>query len=84
MLERGILSPSPLTTEFNVAMSLFKFAPSTVLVTLLDNTYEPIANWSFLKAYPVSWHVSDLDANANEVVIEHLELTYQTMLTVRL
>ena len=64
-------------------MSLFKFKPSNVLVTLLDNTRIPIASWLFMKAYPVKWSVSDLDATANTVVTEHMELTYQRMQTIR-
>jgi phage tail-like protein len=84
VLERGLVVASPLVVEFNVAMSLFKFSPSNVLVTLLDNTRIPIASWLFMKAYPVKWSVSDLDATTNEVVIEHLELAYQRVQTVRL
>lgn len=84
VLERGLVVGSPLAWEFNAAMSLFKFSPGIVLVTLLDNTYLPLFNWLFLKAYPVKWSVSDLDANANEVVIERMELTYQRMQVLRL
>lgn len=83
VLERGVVVGSPLAIEFNVAMSLFKFAPSNVLVTLLDNTRIPISAWLFMKAYPVKWSVSDLDATANSVVIEHMELAYQRMQVVR-
>ena len=84
VLERGLVVGSPLVIEFNVAMSLFKFSPSNVLVTLLDTTRIPIASWLFIKAYPVKWSVSDLDATANDVVIEHMELAYQRMQTIRL
>jgi len=84
VLERGLVVASPLVAEFNVAMSLFKFSPSNVLVTLLDNTRIPIASWLFMKAYPVKWSVSDLDATTNEVAIEHLELAYQRVQTIRL
>lgn len=84
VLERGVVVGSPLVIEFNVAMSLFKFAPSNVLVTLLDNTRIPISAWLFMKAYPVKWSVSDLDATANSVVIEHMELAYQRMQVVRI
>ncbi len=83
VLERGVVVGSPLVIEFNVAMSQFKFAPSNVLVTLLDNTRIPISAWLFMKAYPVKWSVSDLDATANSVVIEHMELAYQRMQVVR-
>lgn len=84
VLERGLVVASPLSIEFNVAMSLFKFSPSNVLVTLLDNTRVPIASWLFMNAYPVKWSVSDLDATANTVVIEHMELTYQRVQIMRL
>jgi len=82
ILERGLVIGSPLSIEFNVAMSLFKFSPSNVMVTLLDNTNIPISCWLFMKAFPVKWSVSDLDANQNSVVIQHLELTYQRFQTI--
>jgi len=84
VLERGLVVGSPLVIEFTAAMSLFKFKPSNVLVNLLDNTRIPIASWLFLKAYPIKWSVSDLDATSNTVVIEHLELAYQRMQSIRL
>ena len=84
VLERGLVVGSPLTIEFNVAMTLFKFAPSNVLVTLFDDTNAPIAAWSFLNAYPVKWSVSDLDASAYAVVIEKLELAYERIQAIRL
>ena len=84
VLERGVAVGSPLVIEFNATMSLFKFSPSNVLVTLLDHTRIPIAGWLFMKAYPVKWSVSDLDANANSVVIETMELSYQRMQVMRI
>jgi phage tail-like protein len=84
VLERGMLTGSPLVIEFNAAMSLFKFSPSNVLVILLGNTRIPIASWLFMKAYPVKWSVSDLDATTNDVVIEYMELAYQRMQIIRL
>lgn len=84
VLQRGLLVGSPLAMEFNNTMSRFKFCPSNVLVTLMDNTRIPIASWLFMKAYPVKWSVSDLDAESNSVVIEHMELTYQRMQVMRI
>lgn len=84
VLERGMAVLSPLVIEFNLTMSSFKFSPSNVLVTLLDNTRIPIAAWLFLKAYPVKWSVSDLDAESNTVVVERMELTYQRMQVMRI
>lgn len=59
-----------------------KFTPSNVLVMLLNEKSIPLSSWLFKRAYPVKWTVSDLDANANAVVIDTLELAYarfQTM-----
>jgi len=84
VLERGMVVGSPLVIEFNAAMSLFKFKPSNVLVTLLDHTRIPIASWLCVKAYPLKWSVSDLDANSNSVVIERMELAYQRLQVIRL
>ena len=83
VLERGLVVGSPLVIEFNVAMSLFKFAPSNVLVTLLSEESIPLAGWLCLKAYPVKWSVSDLDAESNQVVIETMELAYQRLQVLR-
>ena len=84
VLQRGLVVGSPLAIEFNIAMSRFKFIPSNVLVTLIDHTRIPIAAWLFMKAFPVKWTVSDLDAESNSVVIEHMELTYQQMQVMRI
>ncbi|MBL8473310.1 MAG: phage tail protein [Rhodocyclaceae bacterium] len=84
VLERGMAVGSPLVIEFNVAMSMFKFAPSNVLVSLLDESGIPLSGWLFMNAYPVKWSVSNLDADSNQVVIETMELAYQRMQAIRI
>ncbi len=84
VLERGMAVGSLLVAEFNATMSLFKFNPSNVLVTLLDETGLPISGWLFMTAYPVKWKVSDFGADQNQVVIETMELAYQRMQPIRL
>jgi len=84
-LERGMVidsRPSHLSSAFKDAMSRFEFNPSDVMVSLLDENSSPIANWRFVKAYPVKWSISDLDANSNAVVIESMELKYTRFLKV--
>ena len=84
VLERGMVVGSPLNIEFNAAMSLFKFAPSNVLVTLFNEDKVPLAGWLFLKAFPVSWSTSDLNAANTEVMIDKMELTYTRMQILRI
>lgn len=84
VLERGMPVGSPLAEEFNVTMSLFKFSPSNVLVSMLDEAGIPVSSWLFIKAYPVSWSISDLDAEANSIVVETMELAFERFQTIRL
>jgi phage tail-like protein len=84
ILERGLVVGSPLNIEFEVAFSQLKFLPSNVLVTLLDDDKTPLAGWMFIKAFPVRWSTSDLDAQATELVIDTMELAYTRMQPVRI
>lgn len=83
VLERGLIVGSPLNLEFNTVMSLFKFYPSNVLVTLLNEDKIPVAGWLFIKTYPVKWSTSALDAREKSVVIDTMELTYTRMQIMR-
>ena len=83
VLERGMVVGSPLNLEFNAAMSLFKFAASNVLVTLLNEDKTPLAAWMFMKAYPVKWSTSDLSADPG-LVIDTMELAYTRMQAIRI
>ncbi len=86
VLERGYSTspiPSPLSLEFNAVFSRFKFSPSDVVITLFNEIGGlstlgpvPVGAWLFMKAYPVKWSVSDLDAKANSVLIDTMELAY--------
>lgn len=84
VLERGMVIGSPLNVEFNAAMTLFKFAPSNVMVTLFDEAKVPVSAWLFIKAYPVKWSTSDLDATEKSVLIDTLELAYARMQIMRI
>jgi len=84
VLERGIVVASPLNEEINAALSIFKFSPSNVMVTLFSEARVPLASWMFLKAYPVKWSTSDLDAGEGRVAIDTLELAYTRMQIMRI
>jgi phage tail-like protein len=84
VLERGMVVGSPLNVEFNVVMSLFEFHPSNVIVTLFDEEKKPVSGWLFIKAYPVKWSTSDLDAKENSILIDTLELAYTRMQILRI
>lgn len=83
VLERGMVVGSPLNIEFNASLSTFKFITSNVLVTLLAEDGLPMAAWLFMKAWPVKWSTSDLDATTPGLVIDTMELAYARMQVLR-
>ena len=84
VLERGMVVGSPLNVEFNAAMSLFKFYTSNVLITLFGEEKIPLAAWLFMKAFPVKWSTSDLNAKEKSLVIDTMELAYARMQAIRI
>lgn len=84
ILDRGIVIGSLLNDEFNVAMTSLRFAPSNVLVFLLDENDNPLAAWCFYRAYPVKWTISDFNADKKGVVIETMELAYARFQSLRI
>lgn len=77
VLKRGLAIASLLSIQFQAAMSFFKFSPSDILVTLLNEDSVPINGWLFINAYPVSWSSTDLNAEENKILIETLEFAYE-------
>jgi phage tail-like protein len=83
ILERGYTIGSPLNIEFNIALSKFQFQPSNVLVTVYNEIGIPVGAWLYMKAYPVKWSLSDLDAQSNSVAIDTMELAYSRFQIIR-
>ncbi|MCB9233186.1 MAG: phage tail protein [Bacteroidia bacterium] len=49
-----------------------------ITVTLFDEKENPVTTWSFDKAYPVKWSVSNFNAQENALAIETVEFAYRT------
>lgn len=77
ILKRGLLNDSRLIAWCTDGIENFVFEPTTVNVTLLNENHEPVAeSFSFVRAWPVKWAVSDFKAQENSIVVETLELAY--------
>jgi phage tail-like protein len=48
-----------------------------VAIVLLDESRQPVATWRLRNAWPVKWEGPALDARANEVAMETLELAHE-------
>ncbi|WDE02901.1 phage tail protein [Thalassomonas viridans] len=85
VLKRGLLTDSKLIDWITHAVENLEAnpgvagqEPTSVYVTLLNEEQKPVADtYSFVRAWPVKWSVSDFKAMDNSLVIETLELSYQ-------
>lgn len=50
-----------------------------VVVSLLDSRQEPVAAWVFSAAFPAAYRISPLDATSDALVMETVELAFDTM-----
>ncbi len=76
VLKRGLLLDSALIDWIRDAIENFSFQPVEVLVKLLNENHEPLLTWSFTKAWPVKWSISDFKSTDNSIVVETLEIAY--------
>lgn len=77
VLKRGFLKDSELIKWCKDAIENLQFEPKTVNVTLLNEQHQPLAEtYSFIRAWPVKWSISDFKAQENAIVVETLELAY--------
>lgn len=78
VLKRGMFNDSDVTAWCRKAIETFEFKPTDITVSLLNEEHNALASWTFLKAYPVKWSVSDFKAMDNALVVESLELAYRS------
>lgn len=78
VLKRGMFKDSAITKWCRKAIEEFTFEAKDVKVTLLDEKNEGLVSWSFKKAYPIKWSISDFKAQDNALVIESIEMAYQS------
>ena len=77
VLKRGLLVDSGLRSWIMDAVDNLVVSPATVWVTLLNAEHQPLQSYSVFGAWPKKWVISDFGAEASEIVIETLELSYK-------
>ncbi|RAX01818.1 MULTISPECIES: phage tail protein [unclassified Photorhabdus] len=79
ILERGVMTVTPLTLVFDHVLRGEKAVYADVVIMLLNENALPVASWTLSNALPVRWSTGDFDANSNTVLVNSLELRYQDM-----
>lgn len=77
ILKRGLVTGSELTVWVLSAIEDFDITPKDVDVKLLNEEGQPLIMWKFVKAWPLTWSLSDLKSQESAVAIETMELAYQ-------
>ena len=78
ILKRGLVTDSSLRTWVEKALNEFTFTPVTVTIALLNEDGKPLMSWIVKNAWPVKWDVSNFDSQNNTLVIESLELAFDS------
>lgn len=83
VLKRGLLTSSEILGWIEDCVENLEIEPKDVFVKLLNEEHEPLMTWHIVKAYPTKWSVSDLNSTNNAVVVETLQLAYQSFSLIR-
>lgn len=78
VLKRGLLTSTGVRGWIEDAVQNLIIRPTTLWVTLLNDAHDPLQTYTVTGAWPKKWAVSDFSAETSDVVIETLELAYQT------
>ena len=78
-MRRGIFVNGPELRRLVDEAKLGTAAPRTVVIHLLDETGTPKQTWTLNNAWPTKIAGADLKAEGNEVAIDSIEITYETL-----
>jgi len=79
VLSRGLTTNLDLWSWWESARNGDPAVDRNVVVRLLDGTGQPVLSWKFRNAFPAVYRLTPLDAKASDLVIETVELAFDSM-----
>lgn len=76
VLKRCLSYNSKLETWCRDALEGLKFDPKDIKLSLLDANGGILASWTIVKAFPISWELTQLNSTSDQLAIESLTLKY--------
>lgn len=76
-LKRGIIKGDNDFIKWLNTQKLNTVEKRDIVISLLDETHAPIKSWKLRNAFPVKYSGPALNASANEVAIESLEIAHE-------
>lgn len=80
-LKRGLLTDSNIITWCIQSLENMQIQPVNLVVNLLNESHEPLMTWNIKHAWPITWSISELNAENSTLAIESLEMTYHYFTT---
>ena len=84
VLKRGLGLASGISAWVIDAAENFKFKPTNILISLLNEEHVPVSSWYVVNALPLKWEISPFNAEDGKIVIETLTLKYDYFKTINL
>lgn len=78
-LRKGIFVNDTALWDWFNQIKMNTIARQTIVVNLLDETAAPKMVWTLNNAFPIKVTGTDLKSEGNEVAVESLELSFETM-----
>ena len=76
ILRRGLLKDSTIIEWCQTALENLIIEPKNIIIKLLNKEHKPLMTWNIVNAWPLSWAVSEFDAEQSAIVVETLEFNY--------
>lgn len=75
-LKRGIVSNSGITKWIQKGVRDFEFYPANLIITLMNESHQPLTTWNVVNAIPIEWTIGSLNAMESGILIESIKLKY--------
>lgn len=82
-LKRGTMATDNGFVDWFNTINTDKFEPRTITISLLDETHNPVVTWTLQNAFPIKYDAGALNASKGEVLIESVELAYESFTVTR-
>ncbi|MBO4332503.1 MAG: phage tail protein [Paludibacteraceae bacterium] len=82
-LKRGTMATDNGFFDWFNTINSDKFERRTITISLLDETHKPVVTWKLFNAFPVKYDPGALSASKGEVLIESVELAYESFTVTR-
>jgi len=76
-LKRGTIAGDTDFYKWVKTTSLNKVERRDIIISLLNESHEPVLTWKAKNTFPIKLQATDLKADGNEVAIETLELAHE-------